>query len=214
MGFIYIIYGPLIGEAKYNVFKAKCYVGQTNRTVKERWNDHRSSFQKYCKNKYKNKSHKLHLYNAMKIHGIETFDCIPMVKYDNNKLNDGEIEWIKHKNSIYPNGYNIRSGGGNYNIVQTEETKKLISKNTSIGITKNIDNYRTYDATDGLPKYISYYKRTDRKKHTHGFNIWHKPSGKRKTIMTGIDLPITAEMRQQAINKLQEIIIQFNLIQL
>ena len=210
MGFIYIIYGPLIGEAQHDMLKAKCYVGQTNRTVKERWNDHKSSFQKHCKNKYKNKSHKLYLYNAMKTYGIENFKCISIGEYDTVQLNEKEIEYINNKNSIFPNGYNIRSGGGNYNFVQTDETKKLISKNTSIGITKNIENYRTYDATEGLPKYISYYKRTDRKKHTHGFNIYHKPSGKRKTIMTGIDLPLTEEMRQQAINKLQEIITQFN----
>ena len=142
----------------------------------------------------------------MKTYGIDKFRLVPMEKCTENSIDAIEIKWISLKNSIHPNGYNIRSGGNNFNKHHSDVTKKFISTQTSQGITKCINNFRKYKYSKGLPKYISYYVRTDRKNHTHGFNVYHKPSKTRKTIMTKIDQPITQKMKQLAISKLDNII--------
>ena len=85
----------------------KVYIGQTRRTVNDRWKEHKKDF----------KHLNYHLYNAMKKYGIEHFSPHQIEKIDSKEirqlsdmLDNREIFWIEYYNS-YNNGYNQTSGG-------------------------------------------------------------------------------------------------------
>ena len=90
MGYIYKI---------TNHISNKCYIGKTERTIKERWQEH-------CRhiNTYPN----LPLYKAMLKYGIENFS-IKEIEYCDN-LEEREKYWISFYDS-YHNGYNATLGG-------------------------------------------------------------------------------------------------------
>ena len=91
MGYIYKI---------INDINDKVYIGQTRRTINQRWSVH----------KQMSKTHSNILYKAMRKYGIEHFSIIKIEECDNNLLNEREKYWIKYYNSYY-NGYNMTFGG-------------------------------------------------------------------------------------------------------
>ena len=103
-----------------NTVNDKVYVGQTVRTVKERWNDHLKPTEHKRHGKYK-------LYRAMNKYGADKFyvstleENIPL-----SKLNEKEIEYIKLFDS-YRNGYNSTTGGDGRILCTEEDVEKIIS---------------------------------------------------------------------------------------
>lgn len=93
MGFIYKI---------TNITNNKCYIGKTERTIQERWNEHLRHIQSL--------SH-LPLYRALAKYGINNFIIEPIEECDNLVLDEAEIKWIKYYNSYGENGYNCTGGG-------------------------------------------------------------------------------------------------------
>lgn len=94
MGFIYKI---------TNTINNKIYIGQTRRSVKERFNKHlydcnRDGYDKYS------------LYRAMKKYGKENFIVETIEKVDNQYLDEREQYWISYYDS-FKNGYNMTIGG-------------------------------------------------------------------------------------------------------
>lgn len=94
-GYIYII---------KNTNNDKVYIGQTSRSIQDRWKQHIQSAQR-------GDEHGIILYNAMRKYGIETFFIEQLEEVELEQLNDREIYWIKFYNSQTPNGYNVREGG-------------------------------------------------------------------------------------------------------
>jgi group I intron endonuclease len=103
MGTIYIL------ENKINGMK---YVGQT------------INFKKRLK-KHLNDS--MFIGRALQKYGIDNFDKLLLEEVPEEELDYWETYYIRECNSIYPNGYNLESGG-NKNKHVHEETKKKISK--------------------------------------------------------------------------------------
>jgi group I intron endonuclease len=97
-----------------NLINSKSYIGQTRRTLNERINHHKNE-------KVKNTP----LYNAIRKYGWENFSIQIIDKCEISKLNDKEIYWIEEKNTLHPNGYNLTSGGNQYE--HNEYTKSKIS---------------------------------------------------------------------------------------
>jgi group I intron endonuclease len=97
-----------------NTINNKSYIGQTRRSLNERINNHKNE-------KVKNTP----LYNAIRKYGWENFDIQIIDNCEISKLNDNEIYWIVEKNTLYPNGYNLTSGGNQYG--HNEYTKNKIS---------------------------------------------------------------------------------------
>ena len=74
------------------------YVGQTTRSVEQRFKEH-------AKDPY-------YIGNAIRKHGAENFViAILKVCYNKAELNFWEKHFIKSRNTTAPNGYNITAGG-------------------------------------------------------------------------------------------------------
>ena len=94
MGYIYKI---------SNNINSKVYIGQTTRTIQERFSEH--------KNFAKNGSNFL-IHKNMRKNGIENFFVEKIEECPNNLLDNRERYWIQYYNSYY-NGYNATTGGNN-----------------------------------------------------------------------------------------------------
>lgn len=104
MGFIYKI---------TNKINDKVYIGQTSKTIKKRWQQHK------C-NSSKNYFGQVVLYQAINKYGIENFVIEPIEEIDNSQLDEREKYWIKYYDS-YNNGYNATLGGKDITLYDLDE---------------------------------------------------------------------------------------------
>ena len=106
----------MIVYAITNNTNGKRYVGQTIRTLQERWTEH-------CKKT----SDCSAIANAIQKYGKECF-TISTLHIANfiEELNKKEQEFIKEFNTLKPNGYNLTTGGLNY--LRSSETKRKFSE--------------------------------------------------------------------------------------
>lgn len=156
-----------------NEITKKAYIGQTTRSLKERWSEH-------CSHKKNN-----YFRNAIKKYGSNVwFQEILEEINDINLLNEREIYWISYYDT-FNNGYNLTSGGNQATDISletrermrlsqlgrkhSEETRKKMSKATKgtklsserleknrishIGIKRSDDSKRKQSlAVKGIPK--------------------------------------------------------------
>lgn len=81
-----------------NQLDGKPYVGQTVRTLEERFQEHAKA--------------DTYIGNAIRAHGVENFTCEVIEECDTREqLNEREIFWIAELNCKAPNGYNLTDGG-------------------------------------------------------------------------------------------------------
>ena len=105
---IYKITNNLIG---------KSYIGQTIRTLQQRWSQHVADKQEFCKL----------LSRAIKKYGKENFSIKVLAHCDSIKeMNHREPYYIKLFNTLHPSGYNLATGGKNF--LHSECSKQLMSK--------------------------------------------------------------------------------------
>ena len=110
-GYIYII---------TNLINNKVYIGQTKRSIKERYYNHIRNAFNY------NKHHPL--YDAMRLYGLDNFEVKQLDIADSKELLDQkEISFIRQFNSQDSNfGYNIGPGGeSNFSGMHHTEKAKL-----------------------------------------------------------------------------------------
>lgn len=128
-GYIYQIYNP---------FNMKSYIGQTTQTIKTRLSGHKSSSKVGVDDSY-------FLYTDARNFGWDIFDTYEVKKIEcgtldelRELLNEKEIYYINHYNTLYPNGYNISPGGNARNshcyvrVYQFDANKKLIAEYKSM----------------------------------------------------------------------------------
>lgn len=99
-----------------NKINGKVYIGQTVKPLHRRIKDH---FGKH--------SDCNAISGAIKKYGVDAFS-VEIIEQCNDieELNKAEIENIKKYSSLCPNGYNLREGGDNYRL--TDSQKNKISK--------------------------------------------------------------------------------------
>lgn len=101
---------PFRGEvyAHYCELSQKWYVGQTTRSMEERWADHIKSSRAV-----KTLSYNAPVSRAIRKHGAESFEHqILSVAKSPAELDELEKLWILLLQTKVPNGYNIQAGGG------------------------------------------------------------------------------------------------------
>ena len=94
MGFIYKI---------TNIINGKIYVGQTSKTIEERFKEHIKKAKVHT-NRY--------LYDAMNHYGYDKFMVSQIEECNDDLLDERERYWISKLNCIMPHGYNMTEGGG------------------------------------------------------------------------------------------------------
>lgn len=103
-----------------NTKNGKFYIGKTE-DLSRRWSDH----------KYKAKSGKTHLYNAICKYGEDTFDIEEIDSHENEDVAYAlEKHWIEKLDSRNPDiGYNLAEGGrgGFCGTIPSEKTRKKLS---------------------------------------------------------------------------------------
>lgn len=105
----------MIVYAITNKINGKQYVGQTIRSLKERWAEH-------CKKT----SDCSAIIRAIQKYGKENFTIQTIyTAVSIEELNKKEQEFIKEFNTFKPNGYNLTTGGLNY--LRSDETKQKFS---------------------------------------------------------------------------------------
>lgn len=99
-----------------NKLNGKIYVGQTVRSMEERWTEH-------CKKT----SDCMAISHAIQKYGKENFtiECV-CVANSIEELNKKEQEFIEEFNSMKPSGYNLTSGG--LNFIRSEESNRKNSE--------------------------------------------------------------------------------------
>lgn len=115
MGYIYKI---------INQVNQKIYIGQTSKTIQERFKEHLIDSKKES---LKNRP----LYRAINKYGFDKFTIELVEECDNNELSEREIFWINYYNS-YHNGYNATLGGEGKNIYNYEEIKEYLIQRKSV----------------------------------------------------------------------------------
>ncbi len=102
-----------------NTLTGLAYIGQTNRTIEDRWKEH-------CKPALKTRSY---LSNAIQKYGKQNFkiELLQRAKTQ-SELDKLEENFIQLNNTIYPTGYNLRAGGKGGKLSK-EAKDKLKKKN-------------------------------------------------------------------------------------
>lgn len=130
-GYIYLI------ENKIN---GKKYIGQTTRTIEERWKEH-------CKDSLKKRLEKRPLYNAINKYGSENFILCLVEEVEESLLSEREIYWINYYNT-YKEGYNATLGGEGCSFIDKQSV---------------IDNYKKLQNQNEVSKLLKYHPSTIRK---------------------------------------------------
>jgi group I intron endonuclease len=104
MGYIYMFTSP----------SGKSYIGQTIRTIEERFGEHRTGRSSKC----------VLMYRAMQKYGWESFEK-DWYECPDEDLNKHEELMIEVLGTLSPGGYNLKEGGANGKL--SEETKQKIS---------------------------------------------------------------------------------------
>lgn len=118
MGYIYVITNKING---------KQYVGKTEKTIDERWKEHRQDYNK-------ERCEKRPLYDAMQKYGINNFEIkeLEYLKQGGKLLSDREEYWIEQLGTYGHNGYNATRGGDGSTLYNHEEIIKVYQKVNSI----------------------------------------------------------------------------------
>jgi group I intron endonuclease len=115
----------------------------------------------------KNQSH--YLNNAIRKYGVADF-VVDLIEYcEIDEANDKEIHYIKHYNSLFPSGYNLKNGGSVF--THSDESKKRVS-NGVISYFKDKKSQRFKDIEiidDDIEKYI---KPLIRNKTQYGWYVY------------------------------------------
>ena len=112
MGYIYKI---------VNLINNKVYIGQTARTLEERYKEHLNHAKSHDRDGL--------LYKAMNKYGLENFKISMLEEVDNNKLNEREIYYIAlYKATQKRFGYNMTEGGNGISSLSPESEKLRADK--------------------------------------------------------------------------------------
>lgn len=117
-----------------NNVNSKCYIGQTSKTIEDRWKEHIKTSQNE-----KREGYNYPLYKAFRKYGIENFSIDEIEECDISELNDREMYWIKYYDS-YHNGYNQTLGGSGGKYLELDENE-VIKKYSEL---KNASNTAKY----------------------------------------------------------------------
>lgn len=131
----------------------KMYVGQTTKTVHERWQEHIAGARRMAKTLAARASTKSFgspaLYRAMARYGVESFTVEDFRTVPLDALDEEEQYWIGEYETLAPKGYNLTAGGDRG--VRSIETRAVMSASRE----RTIDRRRS-EKLEGMPMRFTY----------------------------------------------------------
>jgi hypothetical protein len=155
MGFIYCITSP----------SGKQYIGQTTRTVKQRWSDHTQR----AAHVSTERSFPILCY-AIKKYKKENFKVETLIECENKDLDLFEEKCIKMFNTLTPFGYNILAGS--ITCKASIENRQLLRDHHKKYRKIRCKPKRKYNEDDNLPMFVIHYKC----KIDEGYRVFNHPT--------------------------------------
>lgn len=120
-----------------NLLNGMKYVGQTTRTIEERFNEHARA--------------KTHLGNSIRFHGVKNFSIEIIEECETSEqLNEREIFWIDELNTKHPCGYNFTDGGeGSKGFAEESLEKMRVSKSSETVIRMSVASKKRANSPKG-----------------------------------------------------------------
>jgi len=186
-----------------NITTNKLYIGQSVSHIlnhkKYRPYGHQGRFRCHISEAFSTKQNQSHfLNNAIRKYGVDDFEVELLECCDTSMADEREIYYIKHYNSLYPSGYNLKNGG--HTFTHSEESKKRLS----IGVmnyykNKKMDKFKNIKyIDDDIEKYIRPLK-----KYNEQYG-WYVYIDRIKTDFGGVHISLD-ESRKNAINFINEL---------
>jgi len=149
-----------------NLSNGKIYVGQAVSHIlnhkRYRPYGHQGRFRCHISEAFSTKKNQSHyLNNAIRKYGVHDFVVELIECCEISNADEREIHYIKELNSLFPNGYNLKNGGGVF--THSDESKKRLS-NGVINYYKDKKNERFKNIkyiNDDIEKYIKPLKRNN-----------------------------------------------------
>lgn len=113
------------------------------------------------------------LENAIRKYGVENFVVKDLLECKTEELNLNEIKLIEKYNTLYPNGYNLMTGGGNGRL-HSEETKKLMSKSRTGKTHSELTKERIGNSNRGLKVSVEGKKNISKASRYRNMNEYNK----------------------------------------
>ena len=157
-----------------NLTSGKIYVGQAVSHIlnhkRYRPYGHTGRFRCHISEAFSTKKNQSHyLNNAIRKYGVADF-VVDLIEYcEIDEANDREIHYIKHHNSLFPNGYNLKNGGSVF--THSDESKKRVSNGVkSYFKDKKFERFKDIkEIDDAIDQYI---KPLNRNKTQYGWYVY------------------------------------------
>ena len=157
-----------------NLTSGKIYVGQAVSHIlnhkRYRPYGHTGRFRCHISEAFSTKKNQSHyLNNAIRKYGVADF-VVDLIEYcEIDEANDREIHYIKHHNSLFPNGYNLKNGGSVF--THSDESKKRVSNGVkSYFKDKKFERFKDIKEIDNaIDQYI---KPLNRNKTQYGWYVY------------------------------------------
>jgi group I intron endonuclease len=102
-----------------NIITQKIYVGQTKRTIQNRFKSHISEAMRNLYDTY--------LHRSIRKYGKENFIVEMVEECNHDNIAEREIFWIQTLNAKAPNGYNLHDGGRGGCLSPSDELRQKLS---------------------------------------------------------------------------------------
>jgi group I intron endonuclease len=114
-----------------NTVTGKIYIGQTHRSLEERWKAH-------CYDALYKESNNLFHSSILK-HGIDSFEVEVLAKaFSQEELDQLEKHYIDTLSTMNPNGYNLKTGGQNGCQFSEESKQKMASAKLGTTVSEEV----------------------------------------------------------------------------
>lgn len=179
-----------------NFTTGKIYVGQAVSHIlnhkRYRPYGHEGRFRCHVSEAFSTKKNQSHyLNNAIRKYGVSDF-VVDLIEYcEIVEANDKEIHYIKHYNSLFPHGYNLKNGGSVF--THSDESKKRVSAGVkSYFKDKKFERFSNITKIDDdIDQYI---KPLNRNKQQYG---WYVYIERKKADFGGIHISLD-ESKEEA----------------